>query len=104
MIRPEKIRIRRDATRRIAPGWLIKTTGEAGIGVDTETLATYSIPTLFVTGELDVLFPAEYIEALATTVPGAECVNLGQVGHSSYFELPEVFNAEVRRFLGRHSL
>ena len=78
--------------------------GEAGIGVDTKTLATYSIPTMFVTGDLDVLFPAEYIEALATSVPGAECVNLGQVGHSSYFELPEVFNAEVRRFLGRHSL
>jgi 3-oxoadipate enol-lactonase len=78
--------------------------GEAGIGVDTKTLATYSVPTLFVTGELDVLFPAEYIEALAATVPGAECVNLGQVGHSSYFEKPEEFNAEVRRFLARHHL
>ena len=76
-------------------GSIVNIIGEAGIGVDTKSLTTYSVPTLFVTGDLDVLFPAEYIEALAATVPGAECVNLGQVGHSSYFETPEEFNAEV---------
>lgn len=77
---------------------------EAGLGVDTRTLSDYSIPTLFITGNLDVLFSAKYIESLSATVPGAELLNLGGVGHSSYFELPDVFNAGVRRFLAKHSL
>lgn len=76
----------------------------AGIGVNTQTLTTFSIPTMFISGDLDVLFPAEYIEKLAGTVPGAEHVNLGPVGHSSYFEMPQAFNSEVRQFLARHSL
>ncbi len=78
--------------------------GEAGMGIDTRTLVNYSVPTMFITGELDVLFPAKYIEALSATLPGAELINLGQVGHSSYFEMPEAFNTEVRQFLKRHSL
>lgn len=74
------------------------------MGIDTRTLVNYSVPTMFITGELDVLFPAKYIEALSATLPGAELINLGQVGHSSYFEMPEAFNTEVRQFLKRHSL
>lgn len=72
---------------------------DADIGVDTSTLASYDVPTLFITADKDVLFPAEFIRALAATVPGASFKNLGDAGHSSYFELPEAFNATVADFL-----
>lgn len=71
----------------------------AGLSVDVSTLDSYDVPTLFITGDKDVLFPPSYIQALAAKVPGAACVNLGVVGHSSYFELPVAFNAEVEGFL-----
>lgn len=73
----------------------------AGVGVDVSTLTSYDIPTLFITGNQDLLFSSQYIEALAAKVPHTTCVNLGDVGHSSYFELPHAFNAKVLDFLSR---
>lgn len=71
----------------------------ANLSVDVDTLTDYSVPTLFITGDQDVLFPATYIEALARVVPGATFKNLGDVGHSSYFEFPEAFNKTLHAFL-----
>jgi 3-oxoadipate enol-lactonase len=73
--------------------------GQARLGVDIESLADYSTPTLFITADQDVLFDSGYIEALARALPGAQFTNLGDVGHSSYFELPIAFNATVDGFL-----
>lgn len=73
--------------------------GEARLGVNIDSLQDFSVPTLFVTGDKDVLFDAAYISALADALPGAKCVNLGDVGHSSYFEAPAAFNAAVDDFL-----
>ncbi|MCB1645520.1 MAG: alpha/beta hydrolase [Pseudomonadales bacterium] len=83
----------------IDPAVIPRAIGQAGLGVNTETLTDYATPTLFVTGDLDVLFPAEYIASLAATLPGARCVNLGAVGHSSYFETPSAFNDTLAAFL-----
>ena len=74
----------------------------AQVGVNTDSLKDYAVPTLFVTGELDILFPASFIQTLAATLPGAECENLGDVGHSSYFESPDAFNDVLATFLTRH--
>jgi len=73
--------------------------GEARLGVDIESLAGYSTPTLFITADQDVLFDASYIRALALALPGAQFTNLGDVGHSSYFESPNAFNKAVDGFL-----
>lgn len=73
--------------------------GEAKLGVNIDELPGYDKPTLFITGNQDVLFESAYIEALAAALPGAAFVNLGQVGHSSYFELPVAFNTVVDEFL-----
>lgn len=75
--------------------------GQARLGVDIKTLKDYSTPTLFITADQDVLFDAGYIKALALALPGAQFSNLGDVGHSSYFELPIAFNATVDGFLAR---
>ena len=71
---------------------------QAQLGVDIDSLDHYEVPTLFVTGDQDVLFSSNYIAALAAAL-GAQCVNLGDVGHSSYFELPAAFNQTVDAFI-----
>jgi pimeloyl-ACP methyl ester carboxylesterase len=83
----------------IDPAVIPKNLGEANIGVNTDSLAAYQVPTLFITADKDVLFPPAYIQALADTVPGAGCINLGDAGHSSYFEAPAAFNRAVDTFL-----
>ncbi|MCB1692460.1 MAG: alpha/beta fold hydrolase [Pseudomonadales bacterium] len=87
------------AFNSIDPAVIPRKIGEAGIDVDTDSIDDYKVPTLFITADHDVLFPPAYIEALAHAVPGAGFANLGDAGHSSYFEIPEVFNARLEQFL-----
>lgn len=69
------------------------------ISVDTESLSDYRVPTLFITADKDILFPPAYIKALAESLPRAAYRNLGNAGHSSYFEIPEVFNEVLETFI-----
>lgn len=84
----------------IDPAVIPRSIGAAGLQVDTDSLKDYEVPTLFITADKDVLFPAAYIEALAKTLPGAACRNLGDAGHSSYFETPDAFNDALSAFVG----
>ena len=77
---------------------------EANIGINTDSIGGYNLPTLFISGDMDRLFPSTYIESLSSRVPGAEFVNLGAVGHSSYFELPMEFNRVLSAFLDKYEL
>ncbi len=83
----------------IDPGQIPRAIARAGIAVDVTSLKTYAVPTLFISAEKDDLFPCSYIEAVAQALPGAQYINLGDAGHSSYFELPEAFNQTVADFL-----
>lgn len=66
-----------------------------------EALADYRVPTLFLAGEQDLLFPIEALREVAGLVPGAEWESFSGVGHSIYFEAPERFNAAVQTFLSK---
>ena len=59
----------------------------------------FTIPTLFITANQDQVFPVELIECAAAMVPGATVKVLGDAGHSSYFEVPDLFNQTVFEFL-----
>jgi len=85
----------------IRPEVITRAIGHSGLGINTETLTDYRVPTLFISADGDLLFPAAYIEALATTLAGAEFINLGDAGHSSYFEKPAEFNTALEDFLAR---
>jgi len=85
----------------IDPSVITRAIGRAGLGVNTDDLGGYDVPTLFVSADHDILFPPDYIEALAATLPGAEFVNLGDAGHSSYFELPAAFNQALQKLVDR---
>jgi pimeloyl-ACP methyl ester carboxylesterase len=83
----------------IDPSVITGAIGRANLQVNTATLSDYKVPTLFVSADHDILFPPDYIEALAATLPAAEYVNLGDAGHSSYFELPAAFNRALQNFI-----
>lgn len=67
--------------------------------ITPKALQDFRIPTLFVTAQHDVILPPDIVHMAAAVVPGGEVVDLGDAGHSSYFEIPDRFNKLVRDFL-----
>ena len=73
-----------------------------GKQIDSTEMVAFKTPTLFITADKDVVVPPRVVEIGAAMVPGATLVNLGDAGHSSYFEIPDQFNRVVRDFLQSH--
>jgi pimeloyl-ACP methyl ester carboxylesterase len=67
----------------------------------TATLSQTGVPSLFVAGNEDVLFPPEAIRAVQSQVKGSRYVELEPAGHSAYFEQPEAFNRIVGDWLDK---
>ena len=60
------------------------------------------IPTLFVTGDEDILIWPEVSALVQSKVPNSSLLRVPEAGHSVYFERPELFNREVEAFLLAH--
>jgi len=77
----------------------------ANLGVQLELVYSSApivarrIPTLFLTGEGDILIPPRLVERVARQIPHAEVVAIPACGHSPYFEKAEVWNRIVLDFL-----
>src|SRR5260370_40047224 len=65
-------------------------------------LKRLTVPVLFISGREDVVFPPRAAAALAKLVPGAQLESVPEVGHSVYFQRPEVFNRVVSNFFEMH--
>jgi pimeloyl-ACP methyl ester carboxylesterase len=63
-----------------------------------EVLANLAVPTLFITGEEDVVFPPLLAGPLARSMPHARVEQVAAAGHSAYFERADVFNRLVGEF------
>jgi pimeloyl-ACP methyl ester carboxylesterase len=63
-----------------------------------EVLANLAVPTLFITGEEDVVFPPPLAGPLARSMPHARVEQVAAAGHSAYFERAAVFNRLVGEF------
>ena len=61
-------------------------------------LAGLRIPTLFLTGDEDCLFPSAAGPAFAALAPNGRAVRVPKAGHSVYFERPAEFNRIVEEF------
>ncbi len=61
-----------------------------------------SVPALVMCGGADRVTPEDLARSIASAIPGAEYQTLDGLGHASYVESPEVFNAPLRAFFGRH--
>ncbi len=55
--------------------------------------------TLVIIGECDGVIPPEQGRELAANIPGAELVEIPEVGHLGYAEAPDLFNRAVLDFL-----
>jgi pimeloyl-ACP methyl ester carboxylesterase len=64
-----------------------------------DVLPRISCPTLVLHAEGDVRAPFDVAKGLHERIPASELVVLPGVGHVSNIEAPELFSAEVRRFL-----
>ncbi len=73
-----------------------------GLRVSAAQLKDFRIPTLVLAGVHDRLVPPDVMRRVASLIPDADFRLLSGVGHSSYFEDPETFNAVVSVFLARH--
>jgi pimeloyl-ACP methyl ester carboxylesterase len=63
-----------------------------------DDLTRLQLPTLFITGEEDVVFPPMLAPALAALMPTAHVEPVAAAGHSVYFERAEIFNQLVDQF------
>jgi pimeloyl-ACP methyl ester carboxylesterase len=62
-------------------------------------LRELAVPTLWIVGDEDIVFPAAAAPALARLMPKAEVARVPDAGHSVYFERPQRFNEIVESFL-----
>ena len=66
-----------------------------------DDLARLAVPTLFITGAEDVVFPPMLAPALARLMPNAQVEPVAAAGHSVYFERADVFNRLVDEFFAK---
>jgi 3-oxoadipate enol-lactonase len=74
---------------------------EATRTLPSSDLTTLKVPTLFISGTEDVVFPPPAAAALAKLVPGGKLESIPETGHSAYFQRPEIFNRLVFDFFER---
>ena len=75
-------------------GMLLRTTQ-----YPADKIAGLTMPFLFVVGTEDPIFPPAVIREAATQVERGRVVEISGVGHSPYFETPELWNEAVIDFL-----
>jgi 3-oxoadipate enol-lactonase len=68
-------------------------------GVSIEELSRFNVPTHFIVGQEDLIFPPEIVRTVAQHVNGARVTEVRGAGHSVYFEKPKTFNRIVSTFL-----
>lgn len=76
---------------------LLRTLWRHPVAVDQ--LAALRVPALVLVGTEDWFFRVDTLSDIAERIPGASFHVLPGVGHSTYFEAPEVFNRIVGEFL-----
>ncbi len=65
-----------------------------------DALRTLDVPTLWITGDEDIVYPPFLSDILAKLMPKARVARVAQAGHSVYFERAAEFNRIVDEFLG----
>src|SRR5262245_4693246 len=62
-------------------------------------LESIKVPTLLITGDADLYAPPSLLPMFASRIKGAQSLVIPEVGHSGYWEKPEVFNRAVLDFI-----
>jgi pimeloyl-ACP methyl ester carboxylesterase len=67
----------------------------------TDWLPSFTMPTLVVCGEQDVISPLSEMNQMAEQIPNANLVSIAKAGHLSPIEEPEIFSLALKNFLGK---
>jgi 3-oxoadipate enol-lactonase len=70
-----------------------------GLTRPADDLRTLSVPTLWLTGDEDIVYPPFLSDILAKLMPNARVAQVSAAGHSVYFERAAEFNRLVGEFL-----
>ena len=73
-----------------------------GLVRPADDLRALTVPTLWLTGAEDMVYPPFLSDILGALMPNAEVARVSDAGHSVYFERPAEFNRIVDAFLARH--
>jgi len=65
-------------------------------------LESIQVPTFLITGEADLYAPPPVLRMFASRIKGSESMVMPEVGHSSYWEKPDLFNRAVLDFIRKH--
>ena len=68
--------------------------------VSADQAKATGVPFHMLSSDLDPLFPPEVLQAVAADID-APMTHVEGAGHSTYFEMPDEFNAALRAFLNR---
>lgn len=72
---------------------------EGLFGHDTaDRLGEIRVPTLVTVGELDLVLPPRFSEAIADRIPGSRLVVVPEAGHQPFQEFPDDYNRTLRGF------
>jgi 3-oxoadipate enol-lactonase len=66
-----------------------------------DSLKALTVPTLWLTGDEDIVFPPFLADIFAAMMPKAEVAQVKRAGHSVYFERPAEFNQIIDAFLAK---
>ena len=94
--------IQRSTLDRTPAGGPAATAGLLEAPTDIGPVVAHEIPTLFVVGAEDSIFPSPALEAMHRKMPASRFVEVPGAGHSVYFEKPDEFNRIVLEFLQHH--
>ena len=79
------------------PTPILRTMGDVTFA--DEEVGALRIPTLFIVGTEDEIFPPDSIVKAAARIPGSRVERIDGAGHSPYFERPDAWNSLVAGFL-----
>jgi pimeloyl-ACP methyl ester carboxylesterase len=65
-------------------------------------LESIKVPTLLITGDGDMYAPPPVLRMFASRIKASQSFIIPEVGHSGYWEKPEVFNNAVLEFIRKH--
>jgi 3-oxoadipate enol-lactonase len=107
LLAPETIRSKPDVVERVR-ALVLANPPEAIAGAitalmtrsdSTSLLSKIECPTLILVGENDSLTPPALSRDMQRAISGAELITIGDAGHLSSLERPDLFNAALARFL-----
>jgi pimeloyl-ACP methyl ester carboxylesterase len=101
---PARLKRWRELARSTLPGGKRVPSQKVQNQITFQALEKLRLPVLFLTGDADLYSPPETVMRYVNCIPGAQYQSVAAVGHSLYWEQPEIFNQAVLAFLGRNHL